>query len=161
MRALTTLIFVLSMSIAQAQNTYNLTLQNVKGNIYQSLSGVVLILDNSCEVNDVFSFMTVQLNYYGNPEGSSVGPLFDNIVYEDWIGDTYECGVYDTAMLKDGGITPIESFSTIAWDDDNKVLHLNGIEVWSRGVFTGLIFSYARLNWHSMQGNFTLEELEE
>jgi len=46
------LILTLITSVSYAQD-FNLQLRNVYGDIYESLSGVIVITDGNCDINDV------------------------------------------------------------------------------------------------------------
>jgi len=57
------LILTLITSVSYAQD-FNLQLRNVYGDIYESLSGVIVITDGNCDIND---YEPVVLHHYNNP----------------------------------------------------------------------------------------------
>lgn len=180
--------FIISSAVAlglatsvQAQD-FNLQIENLANNVYESFSGVVLVSDENCEVPD---YTDITLHYYGNPADSTFGPNYDNFSYTveeptiaktntgyfdadgnpvieesiEWAEVTKTCHVYGVARLSDDGGNPVVYNSRSIWDDNSKRLYLYDTEIWLGHSDTETVFSYAELVLND--GKFNLVTLEQ
>jgi hypothetical protein len=150
-----------------AQN-FNLQLENKYDNVYESLSGVVVVSDDSCEVEDYYP---VVLHYFNNPADSGIGGAYDTFTYRieepvivapndcatfsgctqevfepyiDYVSVVKTCNVYGVAMLRDSGQQVIQTNSEAIYDKTSSRLYLYNTKIYEHLQNTGVTFEYAQ-----------------
>jgi len=175
-----TIVASLASFNASAQD-FRLQLEHMYGDVWESLSGVIVVSDRNCDVPD---YKRVTLHYYNNPSDSYYGPNFDNFTYIvneavlvapatcgtmggcieaefepyiDYQDVVKSCNVYGVARLSDSGTAPIISDSRSVFDATSQRLYLTNTEIWEGHVDTEI--TLPSVSMKLVNGKFEITDL--
>jgi len=166
---LLTIVLLVVSTVSNAQDFY-LQLKPGFDNVYKSLSGVVLISDDTCNVPD---YSDVILHYYNNPADSNFGPLRDNFTYvisEPFYNEdissieyqdiTIQCPVFGVARLNETGDEIVQYNSIAVYDADNQTAYFGNVRLVENLIPTGESFEFVKIKFN-IDGTYEVLELTE